>query len=35
MAMQADGKSLKAIRAAIDEQYGPKGLPTPTPQPPG
>jgi hypothetical protein len=35
MAMQAEGKSLKAIRTAIDEKYGPTGLPTPTPMPPG
>ena len=35
MAMQAEGKPLKAIRAAIDETYGSKGLPTQTPQPPG
>jgi hypothetical protein len=35
MAMQTEGQSLRAIRAAIDEKYGPMGLPTPTPQPPG
>jgi hypothetical protein len=35
MAMQAEGKSLQAIRTAIDEKYGPIGLPTPTPQPSG
>jgi hypothetical protein len=34
MAMQAEGKPLKAIRTTIDEKYGPRGLPTPTPQPP-
>jgi len=32
--MQADGKPLKAVRTAIDQKYGPIGLPTPTPQPP-
>jgi hypothetical protein len=35
MAMQAEGKPLKTIRTAIDEKYGPAGLPTPTPMPPG
>jgi hypothetical protein len=35
MAMQAEGKPLKVIRSAIDEKYGPIGLPTPTPEPPG
>jgi hypothetical protein len=35
MAMQAEGKPLKAIRTAIDEKYGLMGLPTPTPEPPG
>jgi hypothetical protein len=34
MAMQADGKPLKAIRSAIDEKYGPMELPTPTPRSP-
>jgi hypothetical protein len=29
------GEPLKAIRSAIDEKYGPIGLPTPTPEPPG
>jgi hypothetical protein len=35
MAMQAEGKPLKAIRTTIDEKYGTTGLPTPTPEPPG
>jgi hypothetical protein len=35
MALEAEDKPLKAIRTAIDEKYGPMGLPTPTPQPPG
>ena len=35
MAMQAEGKPLKAICTAIDAKYGPRGLPTPTPLPPG
>jgi hypothetical protein len=35
MAMQAEGKPLKAIRTAIDEKYGSIGLSTPTPQPHG
>jgi hypothetical protein len=34
MAMQMEGQSLQAMRQAIDEKYGPMGLPTPTPQPP-
>jgi hypothetical protein len=34
MAMEREGKPLKAIRSAIDEKYGPIGLSTPTPQPP-
>jgi hypothetical protein len=35
MAMEREGKPLKAIRSAIDEKYGPMGLPTPTQKPPG
>jgi hypothetical protein len=31
MAMQAEGKALGAIRAAIDQQYGKYGPSTPTP----
>jgi hypothetical protein len=34
MAMQAEGKPLRAIRAAIDERYGKYGPGTPTPWPP-
>jgi hypothetical protein len=34
MAMQAEAKPLRAIRAAIDEKYGKYGPSTPTPLPP-
>jgi hypothetical protein len=34
MAMNAEGKPLSAIRAAIDQQYGKYGPSTPTPLPP-
>jgi hypothetical protein len=34
MAMKAEKKPLRAIRAAIDEKYGKFGPATPTPLPP-
>jgi hypothetical protein len=35
MAMEKERTPLKAIRSTIDEKYGPIGLPTETPYPPG
>jgi hypothetical protein len=34
MAMQAEGKPLRAMRAAIDQKYSKFGPSTPTPLPP-
>ncbi|MBO2532542.1 MAG: hypothetical protein CW342_06545 [Thermoactinomycetaceae bacterium] len=32
--MHREGKSLREIRRFIDEHYGSRGTPTPTPKPP-